>query len=150
MQDKPDGPRFEGTDFVVGAEGSARTFDAKFLISVLLVYVAKGDGEIDEAETDRMLDIITRRFDATGAQAMALLTDAIRTFTDGTDLVEQLRRASAGLSEAERSDIFGMLLEVMLADGELAEGEISHAEFAGAILGLSLDRIHAGIRAARS
>jgi uncharacterized tellurite resistance protein B-like protein len=149
MEDNNTRPRFEGAELVVGEHGDATTYDAKFLISILLVYVAKGDGKIDSVETDRMIDIISTRFDASGAEAMGLLTDAVRTFTEGGDLVEKLRNISKGLSETECNDIFGKLLEVIMADGELADGEARTVEFAGKILGLSQDVIHAGIRKAR-
>jgi uncharacterized tellurite resistance protein B-like protein len=149
MADSQDEPRFEGAQLVVGEEKEATVYDAKFLISILLVYVAKGDGEIDSSETDRMIDIITKRFDSSSAEAMDLLSNAVKTFTDGGDLLERLRDISKGLSETERSDVFDMLLEVIMADGNLADGEVRTVEAAGKILGLSPDAIHAGIRAAR-
>ena len=149
MEDSHDRPRFEGAQLVVGEEGDAAVYDAKFLISILLVYVAKGDGHIDSAETDRMIEIISTRFDSSGAEAMGLLSDAVRTFTDGGDLVGKLREIGQGLSEAECSDIFDMLLEVIMDDGELTDGEARTVEVAGKILGLSQEAIHAGIRAAR-
>jgi len=149
MEDKNTSPQFKGAALVVGEDGDATVYDARFLISVLLVYVAKGDGKIDSVETDRMIDIISTRFDATGAEAMGLLTEAVRRFTDGGDLLGKLRDISRGLSEQECKDIFGMLLEVITADGALADGEVRTAEFAGKLLGLSQDVIHAGIRDAR-
>jgi uncharacterized tellurite resistance protein B-like protein len=149
MGDSRDGARFEGAQFVLGQQEGAPAYDAKFLISILLVYVAKGDGHIDSVETDRMIDIISTRFDSSGAEAMGLLSDAVRIFTDGGDLVEKLNAISQGLNEAERSDIFDMLFEVIMADGELADGEVRTVEAAGNILGLSQDTIHARIREAR-
>jgi len=149
MEDSNIGPRIEGSDLVVGSEEDTTTYDARFLISILLVYVAKGDGEIAASETDRMIDIISRRFDTSGAEAMGLLTDAVRTFTKGDNLVDKLRDISRGLNEAECHDIFGMLLEVVTADGTLADGEIRTVELAGEVLGISRDTIRAGIRSAR-
>ena len=87
MADSQDEPHFEGAQLVVGEDKEATVYDAKFLISILLVYVAKGDGEIDSSETDRMIDILTKRFDSSGAEAMRLLSNAVRTFTDGGDLL---------------------------------------------------------------
>jgi uncharacterized tellurite resistance protein B-like protein len=149
MEDNHDEPHFEGANLVVGEQEDAPVYDAKFLISVLLVYVAKGDGNIDQSETDRMIGIISSRFDSSGAEAMGLLTEAVRTFASGDGLVDKLRGISNGLSEAECSDIFDMLLEVIMADGELADGEIRTVEFAGKLLGISQDAIHKGIRSVR-
>ena len=149
MADNQDGAHFEGAQFVVGEGGEEAVYDAKFLISILLVYVSKGDGQIDSIETDRMIDIITKRFDSSNAEAMGLLTDAVRTFSGGEDLMAKLQEISAGLSDIECSEVFAMLLDVMMADGEMADGEIRTVETAGKILGLSQDAIHTGIRAVR-
>ena len=149
MRDSHDAPRFEGAQLVVGKQGNAAFYDAKFLISVLLVYVAKGDGHIDSAETNSMIDIISKRFDSSGAEAMGLLSDAVKTILDGGDLVGKLRQVSQGLSAEECSEVFALLLEVITADGELADGEARTAEVAGKILGLSTQTIQEKIRAVR-
>ena len=149
MEDSRNEPHFEGAQLVVGEQEDRAVYDAKFLISVLLVYVAKGDGQIDSSETDRMIDIVSNHFDSSNAEAMGLLTDAVRTFADGENLVDRLRGISKNLSEHECKQIFDMLLEVIIADGELADGEIRTVEFAGKILGLSQDEIHEGIRSVR-
>ncbi len=149
MKDSYNGPRFEGAQLVIEKHGDAAVYDAKFLISILLVYVAKGDGHIDSAETDRMIDIISTRFHSSGAEAMGLLTDAVRTITDSGDLMGKLQEINQGLSVAECSDIFDMLLEVIMADGELAGGEARTVAVAGKILGLSPEAIQARIQATR-
>jgi uncharacterized tellurite resistance protein B-like protein len=149
MEKSRDEAQFKGSQFVLGEKEGSAAYDAKFLISVLLVYVAKGDGSIDSTETDRMIDIISRRFDSTGAEAMGLLADAVRTFTDGGDLARKLHEISQGLDEAERNEIFEMLFEVIMADGKFADGEARTVEGAGKILGLSQDAIHALIRSKR-
>lgn len=149
MEDRHNGSRFNGAQLIVEKQGDTVVYDAKFLLSILLVYVAKGDGHIDSTETDRMIDIISTHFDSSGAEAMGSLSDAVRTITDGGDLVAKLRLISQGLSETECSDIFDMLPKVIMADGELADGEARTIEIAGTILGLSTDAIHAGIRTAR-
>jgi uncharacterized tellurite resistance protein B-like protein len=133
----------------VGTQANSADYATKFLVSTLLVYVAKGDGQIDSVETDRMIEIISTRFHSSGAETMGLLSDAVRAITDGGDLIGRLREISQGLAAAECRAIFDMLLDVIMADGELAAGEARTVEVAGKILGLSDDAIHAGIRAAR-
>jgi uncharacterized tellurite resistance protein B-like protein len=150
MGDNHSGARFEGAQLIVGGEeGDSTVYDAKFLISILLVYVSKGDGQIDSVETDRMIDIITKRFDSSSAEAMGLLSDAVKSLTGADDLIEKLKEISQGLSNIECSEIFATLLEVIMADGKLHEGEVRTVEAAGKILGLSQDAIHTGIRAVR-
>lgn len=150
MDDYHDGAGLDGTPLAAGTSASAAGYNTKFLVSTLLVYVAKGDGHIDSVETDRMIGIISTRFNTSGAETMGLLSDAVRAITDGGDLVGKLREISEGLAAAECRAIFDMLLDVTLADGELADGEARTVEVAGKILGLSEDAIHTGIRAARS
>ena len=70
-----------------------------------------------------MLDIVSSHFDSTNAEAMGLLTEAIRNFADNDNLVDRLRDISKNLSHPESVQIFDMLLEVIIADGELADGE---------------------------
>lgn len=79
-----------GTLCRAGENEDATTRHAKYLISVLLVYVAKGGGHIGSSEVNRMIEIVPRRFDSSGAEAMGLLSDAVRTFIDRGDLVGKL------------------------------------------------------------
>ncbi|MCX2978530.1 TerB family tellurite resistance protein [Candidatus Marimicrobium litorale] len=140
---------FEGAKFVVGQEDGKTIYDKKFLVSTLLLYVAKGDGEIGPSETDRMINIITNHFDSNSAEAMGLLSDAVRDFSDEEDVVERLRGISRSLDQKERKEIFNMLVKVILADGNVADGELRTAQFAGEILGLSQDAIQAAFHSAR-
>lgn len=141
--------KLKGSQFLLAEQEDSAAYDAKFLISILLVYVAKSDGNIDSAETNRMIDIISRRFDSTGAEAMGLLADAVKKFSGGGDLAGKLHEISQGLDEAERSDIFDMLFEVIMADDKFADGEARTVAGAGRVLGLSEDEIHARIRSKR-
>ncbi|MBT4521114.1 MAG: TerB family tellurite resistance protein [Halieaceae bacterium] len=149
MENRPKRLRFEGAQLVTGEKNDETVHDAKYLISVLLVCVAKGDGEIDRTETDQMIDIISTRFDSSGAEAMELLSNAVRALIDGGDLIGKLGEISLGLTEQESSEIFDMLLQVIRADGSLADGEVRTARTAGMILGLSDEAIEAGIQSAR-
>ncbi len=149
MDHNDDALYFEGTRLILGEDDGKTVYDAKFLISILLVYVAKGDGEIDPSETDRMIDIIINHFDTNSAEAMGLLSDAVRTFSDGQNLVERLRDISQSLNQQESKEIFSMLLQVILADGKMSDGEIRTAEIAGEILGLSRNEIHSAFQSER-
>ena len=96
-----------------------------------------------------MTEIVSSRFDSSGAEAMGMLSDAVKTFIDGGDLVGRLGEVSLGLTDAECQEIFEMLLDVVKADGHLADGEVRTIETSGMILGLSDDAIQAGIQSAR-
>ncbi len=149
MQDSDESASLDGSPLAVSTRMRAPEYGIKFLVSTLLVYVAKGDGHIDNVETDRMIGIIGAHFHSSGAETMGLLSDAVKAITDGGDLIGRLRAISQMLDAAECRAIFDMLLDVIMVDGELADGEARAADVAGQILGLSEDYIYAGIRAAR-
>ncbi len=139
--------RFEGANLVYEADGETTACDATFLISTLLVFVAKGDGEISEIETGKMLDILTSRFGTGNAQALENLSAAIMTLANDKDIALRLRKIGQDLSQEETERVFDLMLDIAIVDDELDTGEVEAVKFAGQILGLSQDRIHASLRA---
>lgn len=149
MQDSSSDSRLRAVQLFLREKNEQAVYDEKFLISILLVYVAKGDGHIDPSETERMLDIVSNWFGITDAESMELLTAAVRRFADDDNLVERLREISKDLSHLERRSVFDMLLDVVMADGELADGEVRTVRFAGEILELAQEEIDAGLLSVR-
>ena len=70
MDSSTDQPRFEGAQLILGAGKRAEVYDARFLISTLLVYVAKGDGNISDLESDTMIDLLSSTFDTRNSEAL--------------------------------------------------------------------------------
>jgi len=70
--------------------------------------------------------------------------------SNDTDIEATLQSISQGLAEPEKREIFSMMLDVMTVDEKLDSGELVAIKFAGQILGLSQDAIHATLRSASS
>lgn len=147
MSKSTDRPRIEGAQLIMGAQDNAESYDARFLISTLLVYVAKGDGAISDQESNAMLELLSSKMNIRSAQALEYLSRAIMALSNDVDIVRTLRRISEGLSAAERDEVFTMLLDVMTVDHDRDPGEVNAITMAGEILGFSQDAIHSRLRA---
>lgn len=131
---------------ILGEQEQAESYDARFLISTLLVSVAKGDGGISNLESDKMIDLLCARFDTRGPEALERLSSAIMALANDADITQKLQSISRGLSTDEKLEVLAMMLEVMVIDDVLDPGEIEAINLAGQILGLSQDDIHTAIR----
>lgn len=139
-------PRFEGAQLIIGTNEKAESYDARFLISILLVFVAKGDGEISELESNKMIDLLSSKMAIRSADSLGYLSSAIMSLSNDKDIVKTLQQISHGLSAAEKDDVFTMMLDVMAVDAKLETGEIAAITMAGQILGFSEDVIHSRLR----
>jgi uncharacterized tellurite resistance protein B-like protein len=147
MSESTDRPRSEGAQLIMAAQDNAESYDARFLISTLLVYVAKGDGAISELESNAMLELLSSKMNIRSADALEYLSRAIMALSNDVDIVRTLRHISEGLSAAERDEVFAMLLDVMTVDEDRDPGEVNAITMAGEILGFSQDAIHSRLRA---
>jgi uncharacterized tellurite resistance protein B-like protein len=134
-------PRFEGTRLVLGAQDTPETYDARYLISTLLVYVAKSDGHISTSESNRMIDLLSAQLKIRGAEALQRLTSAIMALSNDSDIAARLEEIGRGLSAEEKSEVLGMMMEVISVDEDRQSSEIDAITRAGQILGLSLDAV---------
>lgn len=150
MDSAADQSRFEGTKLICGEGDEAEVYDARFLISTLLIFVAKGDGNISNLESDKMIGLLSSKFDTRSAEALERLSTAIMALVNDADVVQKLQKISQGLSADEKSEVFAMLLELALADEELDSGEVKAIQQAGQILGISQDAVHAALRSGSS
>jgi uncharacterized tellurite resistance protein B-like protein len=150
MDSAADQSRFEGTKLICGEGDEAEVYDARFLISTLLIFVAKGDGNISNLESDKMIGLLSSKFDTRSSEALERLSTAIMALVNDADVVQKLQKISQGLSADEKSEVFAMLLELALADEELDSGEVKAIQQAGHILGISQDAVHAALRSGSS
>lgn len=141
-----DDSRFEGAP-PVSAQGGAEPYDARSLISTLLVYVAKSDGEISEQESNRMIDLLSTQMDISRPEALERLRGAIMVLSDDENIMTRLQEVARGLSDEQKFEILWMMLDVMAVDNVMQRSESEAVAFAGQILGLPLDTIHAQLRA---
>ena len=142
-------PRFTGTQLVFNVDGVPRAMDARGLISRLLIMVAKGDGGISNLESEQMIEALSSSCDIRSAEVLEQLSAAIMCAADADNVVF-LRQIAEGLSNAEKSEIFSMAMDVAIVDGHMAPGELQALDLAGQILGLSQDTIHSELREVNS
>lgn len=138
--------RFESSYSAAGVPEQVETFDIRFLISTLLVYVAKSDGEISEYESNRMIDLLATQMKISRPEALERLRTAIMVLADDANIFTRLQEISRGLSDEQRFEILWLLMDVMVIDRDQQTSEQNAITLAGQILGLSLDTIHAQLR----
>ncbi len=143
-------PHFEGTQLFLEAGEQGEAIDGRFLISLLLITVAKGDGGISNLETDKMIEQLSSRYDDQSPRVLEGLSRAIMLLANDSDLPLTLRKVGAGLSSGEKQEVFDLALDVAAVDGHLDEGEVRALDLVGQILGLTQDEVHTRLRALRS
>jgi len=146
MRNPTDDARFEDSKPVFGVQEQAEVYDARYLISTLLVYVAKSDGEISESESNRMIDLLSTQMKIPGGEALERLRTSIMALADDKGIITRLQDIARGISDEEKFEILWMLMDMMAVDQHQDRGEQHAVTFAGQILGLSLDTIHAQLR----
>jgi uncharacterized tellurite resistance protein B-like protein len=142
MTDDPVNPRFEGSTLVIETNDETEVYDAQFLVAVLLVYVAKGDGTISNLETDEMLKAIGRHFHLQSAQSLELLNRAVAGLADNPDLEGLLRQLSDILTLDDKREIALMMLKVAAADGRKDAEEMEKVHVAAEIVAIPPEVLH--------
>jgi uncharacterized tellurite resistance protein B-like protein len=135
-------PRFDGMNLVVETAESSAIYELEYLVSVLLVAVARSDGHIDDSETDKMLELVTEYFHMKNAESLNLLTRAVRQMASSPDLTSLLRGWSDILTPLDKEDIAVMMLKIVAADGKREAQEIAMLTRANDIIGISSDTMH--------
>lgn len=140
----------EGDGLVVETRDGSLVYDAKFIVAAMLVFIAKGSGDIEPEESAKMIDMIEEHFHLQGAESLELLTRAISEFSERADFGEALAHHARNLPDSEKEEIALMCLKVIAADGrrEVAEMEqfsaaIEAAEIAPEIVHRAYDRYFA-------
>ena len=89
MQESQSSPHFEGAELVVQSGSEHSSIDARSLISTLLVYVAKSDGNLSSLETDRMIAMLSAKYGDHGAGIMEQLSASIMALADDRDIAKR-------------------------------------------------------------
>ena len=134
--------RLEGTKLIVETEDGVEEYDSQFLVAALLVFVARGSGQIMPEESAQMIELIEEHFHLQGAQSLELLTRAISEMVDKPELPRLLVELSPTLSQAEKEDIAFMGLKVVAADGHRHFAEMEQFNRAMEALEISPEIIH--------
>ena len=150
MDDTESQPHFSGSQLIIGEGEQCDTIAVCDVLATLLVMVAKGDSDISHLESDKMIALLSQRYQDRSAATLERLSSAIMSLANDADVVLTLRKAALALSVDEKQDVLRSLLEVAAVDQQLETGEMEAINMAGQILGLSQDEIHSRLRSLAS
>lgn len=142
MNDTIKTKRLEGTQLVIETSQGTQTYDSRFLVAALLIFIARGSGTIEPEESAKMIDLIEERFHMEGAQSLELLTRAMTDMAENPELARALVDLAPTLSDQDKEDIAVMALKVIAADGRRDVGEMEKFNEAVEALGISPDTVH--------
>jgi len=132
----------DGNLLVVETSDGTMTYDSKFLVAALLIFVARGSGQIEPEETATMLELIETHFKMQGAESLELLTRAMSEMAERPDLGASLAKLGKTLSDEEKENIALMALKVIAADGRREIAEMEQFNTAVEAAGISPEIVH--------
>ncbi len=127
---------------VIETSSGPETYDSQFLVAALLVFVAKGDGNISEKETEKMLQLVEEHFHLHSGESLALLNRAMADLAENPDLNSLLRELAHKLTPEEKEEVAEMLLRVVAADGHRSVDEMEMLNIAAEIIEISAESRH--------
>lgn len=134
--------RLDGTKLIVESADGIEEYDSQFLVAALLVFVARGSGQISLEESAKMIELIEGHFHLQGPESLELLTRAMTEMIDKPQLASILVDLAPTLSDSEKEDIAFMGLKVVAADGNRQFAEMEQFNRAMAAVGISPEIIH--------
>lgn len=134
--------RLEGGRLIVETSQGIKSYDSQFLVAALLVFVARGSGQIEPEESAEMIELLEDYFHLQGAESLELLTTVIAELSDKPALGSLLADLGSSLSDAEKEDIALMGLKVVAADGRRHFDEMEQFNKVMASVGISPEIVH--------
>lgn len=142
MSDELLNSRLEGTKLIVETAEGTEEYDSQFLIAALLIYVARGSGQIAPEESGKMIELIEEHFQLQGAESLELLTHAMNEMIEKPQLGTVLTQLAPTLSDKEKEEIALMALKVVAADGHRHFAEMEQFSRAMEAMQISGDIVH--------
>ncbi len=136
------GSRLDGSTLVVETTDGIETYDSQFLVAALLIYVARGSGQIEPEESSQIIDLIEVKFHLGAADSLALITRAMSEMADKPALANLLLELSPTLSDSDKEDVALMGLKVIAADGQRQFAEMEQYNRAMDAMGISPEIVH--------
>jgi len=142
MTEEPKSPHIDGDELIIDTQNGTETYDSKYLVVAVMVFVAKGDGTISATETQEMMALLDEQYQMPGAEALELLTRAISDIAENPDIGSLLRDLSTVLNLREKEIIALMLLKVVAADGRKDAEEMDKLRVAAEMINIPDDVMH--------
>jgi uncharacterized tellurite resistance protein B-like protein len=134
--------KLEGTTLIIETSEGTKTYDSKFLVAALLVFVARGSGRIEPEESAKMITLIEEFFSLQGAESLELITTAMAEMADKPTLAKLLTDLGPTLTDGDKEDIALMGLKVIAADGRREAAEMEQFNRAMEAIGISPEIVH--------
>jgi|SRR5210317_1888903 len=134
--------RLEGTTLVIVTPDGEVRYDSKFLVAALLIYIARGSGQIEPEESAKMIELIETHFSLEGPESLELITYAMAELAEKPTLGRLLVDVGPTLSDGDKEDIALMGLKVVAADGRRDFAELEQFKRAMEALGISPAIVH--------
>jgi uncharacterized tellurite resistance protein B-like protein len=134
--------RLEGTKLVVETADGVEEYDAQFLVAALLVYIARGSGQIEAEEPEVMIKLLGEHFQLQGAESLELITRAMNEMAEKPQLSEGLIELASTFTDPEKEAIAIMSLKVIAADGRREFSEMEQFKRAMEVLQISPEIVH--------
>jgi len=99
--------------------------NAQIAIASLLAVAANSDGSIDNAETEKMVGVLRKRFELTSTVALDLVTRAIDELSTRDASRQLFDELNERLTLKQKDDLLLMVLQVIAADGEKEAREMA-------------------------
>jgi uncharacterized tellurite resistance protein B-like protein len=111
--------------------------DYRLSAAALLFHVSAIDGNVSQAERDKLHAILKSRFNLGDAQTEALIAAATAADQEAVDLYHFTSQINRSLDEEGRKRIVEMMWDMVYADGEVNEFEDNVVWRAADLLGIS-------------
>ncbi len=134
--------RLEGAKLLIETSAGVEEYDSQFLVAALLVYVARGSGQIEPEESAQMIELIEDHFHVQSAESLELITRAMTEMMDKPQLAELLTDLAPTLTDADKEAIALMALKVVAADGHRHFAEMEQFNRAMAAVDISPEVVH--------
>lgn len=111
---------------IAGTEKENISFDeteTRLAAAALLVHVVVSDSDFNQAEHDRLREVLSYRFQMDPGDAEKLVEAAVRADNEAVDLYQFTSVLNRLLDDEGRRRIVEMMFEVAYADGQLSEFE---------------------------
>ncbi len=108
----------------------------------MLVFIARGSGQIEPEESAKIIDMIEEKYQMHGSESLELITHAMAEMADKPELGPLLVGLGETLSDTDKEDIALMSLKVIAADGQRHYAEMEQFNRAMEAIGISAEIVH--------
>ena len=142
MNDTIKTKRLEGAQLVIETSQGTQTYDSRFLVAALLIFIARGSGTIEPEESAKMIQLIEDHFHMQGPETLELITRVMAEMADKPTLPRLLADLGSTLADGDKEDIALMGLKVIAADGRREVAEMEQFNRAMEAVGVPPEIVH--------